>query len=82
MVLALAEPSGGFGGTGTESHGAVWSPNGRLLAVMIQNTTNKQSAIYLIDSKGNTVRRPTPPKLDVGNPDWAQRQAARLQLVL
>jgi TolB protein len=60
--------------TGTEPHGAAWSPNGRLLALTVQNTTKKPvkaSAIYLIDSNGKTVRRLTPPKLDAGNPDWA-----------
>jgi Tol biopolymer transport system component len=64
----------GLTGTGTEPHGAAWSPNGRLLAVTIQNTTKKPvkgSAIYLIDSTGKIVRRLTPPKLDAGNPDWA-----------
>jgi TolB protein len=64
----------GVGGTGTEPHGAAWSPNGKLLALMVQNTTKKPvkaSAIYLIDSNGKTVRRLTPPTLDAGNPDWA-----------
>jgi Tol biopolymer transport system component len=64
----------GLKGTGTEPHGAAWSPNGRLLAVTIQNTTNKPaiaSAIYLIGSNGKIVRRLTPPNLDAGNPDWA-----------
>jgi Tol biopolymer transport system component len=64
----------GIAGTGTEPHGATWSPNGQLLALTIQNTTKKPvkaSAIYLIDSNGNTVRRLTPPRLDAGNPDWA-----------
>jgi Tol biopolymer transport system component len=83
LDLATAKLSGagdrvirtfGLKGTGTEPHGAVWSPNGQLLAVTIQNTTNKPvtaSAIYLIGSSGNIVRRLTPPKLDAGNPDWA-----------
>ena len=60
--------------TGTEPHGAVWSPNGRMLAVTIQNTTMrpvKASAIYLISTDGKIVRRLTPPQLDAGNPDWA-----------
>jgi TolB protein len=60
--------------TGTEPHGAVWSPSGRMLAVTIQNTTKrpvKASAIYLISTDGTIVRRLTPPKLDAGNPDWA-----------
>ena len=60
--------------TGTEPHGAVWSPDGRMLAVTIQNTTNrpvKASAIYLISTDGKIVRRLTPPQLDAGNPDWA-----------
>jgi Tol biopolymer transport system component len=60
--------------TGTEPHGAVWSPNGRLLAVTVQNTTKKPvkaSAIYLIDSNRKIVRRLTPPNLDAGNPDWS-----------
>jgi Tol biopolymer transport system component len=64
----------GLAATGTEPHGAVWSPNGRLLALTVVNTTKKPvnaSAIYLIDSNGKIVRRLTPPKLDAGNPDWA-----------
>jgi TolB protein len=64
----------GLTATGTEPHGAVWSPNGRMLAVTIQNTTKKPakaSAIYLISANGKTVRRLTPPRLDAGNPDWA-----------
>lgn len=64
----------GLTATGTEPHGTVWSPNGRMLAVTIQNTTKKPvkaTAIYLIDANGKTVRRLTPPKLDAGNPDWA-----------
>jgi Tol biopolymer transport system component len=64
----------GLKATGTEPHGAVWSPNGRMLAVTIQNTTNKPvkaSAIYLISADGTTARRLTPRKLDAGNPDWA-----------
>lgn len=64
----------GLKATGTEPHGAVWSPNGRMLAVTIQNTTKKPvkaSAIYLISANGKTVRRLTPRKLDAGNPDWA-----------
>jgi Tol biopolymer transport system component len=64
----------GLTATGTEPHGAVWSPNGRMLAVTIENTTKKpvkDSAIYLISANGKVVRRLTPPKLDAGNPDWA-----------
>lgn len=64
----------GVAGTGTEPKGAAWSPSGRLLALTVQNTTKKPvkaSAIYLIDSNGETVRRLTPPRLDAGNPDWA-----------
>ena len=64
----------GLTATGTEPHGPVWSPNGRMLAVTIQNTTRrpvKASAIYLISADGKTARRLTPAKLDAGNPDWA-----------
>jgi Tol biopolymer transport system component len=64
----------GLTATGTEPHGAVWSPDGRTLAVTIQNTTKKPvkaSAIYLISANGKIVCRLTPPKLDAGNPDWA-----------
>jgi Tol biopolymer transport system component len=64
----------GLKATGTEPHGAVWSPDGRMLAVTIQNTTRKPvkaSAIYLISAKGTTVRRLTSARLDAGNPDWA-----------
>jgi Tol biopolymer transport system component len=64
----------GLTATGTEPHGAVWSPDGRMLAVTIQNTTKKPvkaSAIYVISADGKTFRRLTPPKLDAGNPDWA-----------
>ena len=64
----------GLTGTGTEPHGAAWSPNGRLLALTVLNTTNKPanaSAIYLVDASGKIVRRLTPPRLDAGNPDWA-----------
>jgi tricorn protease-like protein len=60
--------------TGTEPHGAVWSPSGRMLAVTIENTSKQPigaSAIYLISANGKTVRRLTAPKLDAGNPDWA-----------
>jgi Tol biopolymer transport system component len=64
----------GLKATGTEPHGAVWSPDGRMLAVTIENTTKrpvKASAIYLISADGRSIRRLTPPKLDAGNPDWA-----------
>jgi Tol biopolymer transport system component len=64
----------GLAATGTEPHGAVWSPNGRLLALTVVNTTKKPanaSAIYLVDASGKIVRRLTPPRLDAGNPDWA-----------
>jgi Tol biopolymer transport system component len=64
----------GLKATGTEPHGAVWSPDGRMLAVTIENTTKrpvKASAIYLISADGGSIRRLTPPKLDAGNPDWA-----------
>lgn len=64
----------GVTATGTEPHGAAWSPNGRMLAVTIQNTTTKPvkaSSIYLISANGKTVRRLTSPTLDAGNPDWA-----------
>jgi Tol biopolymer transport system component len=60
--------------TGTEPHNAVWSPNGRMLAVTILNTTKKPanaSAIYLVSANGKTIRRLTPRNLDAGNPDWA-----------
>ncbi len=83
LELATARRSGtgdrvirtfGLKTTGTEPHGAVWAPNGRMLAVTIQNTTKrpiKASAIYLISANGTIVRRLTPLKLDAGNPDWA-----------
>ena len=83
LDLATAQLSGagdrvirafGLAATGTEPHGAVWSPNGRLLALTVVSTTKKPakaSAIYLIDSNGKIVRRLTPPKLDAGDPDWA-----------
>jgi Tol biopolymer transport system component len=64
----------GLAATGTEPHGAAWSPNGRLLALTLVNTTKKPanaSAIYLVDTSGKIVRRLTPPRLDAGNPDWA-----------
>jgi Tol biopolymer transport system component len=64
----------GLAATGTEPHGAEWSPNGRLLALTVLNTTKRPanaSAIYLIDASGKIVRRLTPPRLDAGNPDWA-----------
>ena len=64
----------GLTATGTEPHNAVWSPNGRMLAVTILNDRKKPinaSAIYLISANGKTVRRLTPPNLDAGNPDWA-----------
>ena len=64
----------GVAATGTEPHGAAWSPNGRLLALTVVNTTKKPanaSAIYLIDSSGKIVRLLTPLRLDAGNPDWA-----------
>ena len=64
----------GFTGTGTEPHNAVWSPNGRMLAVTILNDRKKPinaSAIYLFSANGKTVRRLTPRNLDAGNPDWA-----------
>ena len=64
----------GLKSTGTEPHNAVWSPNGRMLAVTILNDRKKPinaSAIYLISANGKTVRRLTPPKLNAGNPDWA-----------
>jgi Tol biopolymer transport system component len=64
----------GLTATGTEPHGAAWSPNGRMLAVTIQNTTTKPvkaSSIYLISADGKSLRRLTPPQLDAGNPDWA-----------
>ena len=64
----------GLAQTGTEPHGAVWSPDGRMLAVTVQNTTKKPvkaSTIYVISADGKTVRPLTPPNLDAGNPDWA-----------
>ena len=64
----------GLTATGTEPHNAVWSPNGRMLAVTILNDRKKPinaSAIYLISANGKTVRRLTPRNLDAGNPDWA-----------
>ena len=64
----------GLKATGTEPHGPVWSPNGRMLAVTIENTTKKPvqaSAIYLIRANGETIRRLTPRDLAAGNPDWA-----------
>jgi Tol biopolymer transport system component len=64
----------GLKSTGTEPHNAVWSPNGRMLAVTILNDRKKPSnasAIYVFSANGKTVRRLTPPNLDAGNPDWA-----------
>jgi Tol biopolymer transport system component len=64
----------GLKATGTEPHGAVWSPNGRMLALTVVNTTKnpaQASAIYVVSANGTTVRRLTPPSLDAGNPDWA-----------
>jgi Tol biopolymer transport system component len=64
----------GLKATGTEPHGPVWSPDGQMLAVTIENTTKKPvgaSAIYLFSADGKLVRRLTPPELDAGNPDWA-----------
>jgi Tol biopolymer transport system component len=63
-----------FIGDGTEPHGQQWSPDGRLLAVTIQNTTRKPqggSTIHLFDAQGEHVRRITPPRLNAGNPDWS-----------
>jgi Tol biopolymer transport system component len=64
----------GLTATGTEPHNAVWSPNGRMLAVTILNDRKKPvnaSAIYLISADGKIFRRLTPRNLDAGNPDWA-----------
>jgi Tol biopolymer transport system component len=64
----------GLKSTGTEPHNAVWSPNGRMLAVTVLNDRKKPvnaSAIYLISANGKTVRRLTPRRLDAGNPDWS-----------
>ena len=64
----------GLKSTGTEPHNAVWSPNGRMLAVTVLNNRKKPvnaSAIYLISANGKTARRLTPRNLDAGNPDWA-----------
>lgn len=64
----------GLKSTGTEPHNAVWSPNGRMLAVTILNDRKKPvnaSAIYVISADGKVFRRLTPRNLDAGNPDWA-----------
>jgi Tol biopolymer transport system component len=64
----------GLKSTGTEPHNAVWSPNGRMLAVTILNDRKKPvnaSAIYLVSADGKIFRRLTPPNLDAGNADWA-----------
>jgi TolB protein len=59
---------------GNEPHSNEWSPNGRLIAVTLLNTTAQPkggSAIYLLDASGNDVRRITPFRLNAGNPDWS-----------
>jgi Tol biopolymer transport system component len=63
-----------FVDSGQEPHSNQWSPDGRLIAVTLLNTTTKPrnaSAIHLLDSQGHDVRQLTPLRLNAGNPDWS-----------
>src|SRR3954470_22709997 len=63
-----------FADSGREPHGNQWSPDGRLIAVTLLNTTatpRNASAIHLLDSQGHDVRQLTPLRLNAGNPDWS-----------
>jgi TolB protein len=59
---------------GVEPHSAQWSPDGRRLAVTLQNTTKPPagaSAIFVLRVDGSHLHRITPPRLNAGNPDWS-----------
>jgi TolB protein len=63
-----------FKSGGREPHSIQWSPDGRLIAVTLLNTTAKPvgaSAIHLYDAQGHHVRQITPRRLNAGNPDWS-----------
>jgi TolB protein len=59
---------------GQEPHDAQWSPDGTRIAVTILNIRAQPrngSAIYVLDADGSNLRRITPVRLNVGNPDWS-----------
>lgn len=82
LVLANADGSGEqvirrfatLKRNGQEPHNPQFSPDGRKIAITIENTTTKPtlaSAIYVLNADGSHLRRITPLKLNAGNPDWS-----------
>ena len=61
--------------TSSEDQQPVWSPNGRQIAFVRQNSTARPvlgRAIFVVNADGSGVRRVTPWDLDAGDhPDWS-----------
>jgi Tol biopolymer transport system component len=59
---------------GREPQKARWSPDGKQLAVTLENTRKKPrgaSALFVFNIDGTHLKRITPFRLNAGNPDWS-----------